>query len=421
MASISTVDTAEAPAVLTGRAQAEGYVASVCFKHGPPRKLGLELEWPVNDARAPSAPVGADHLADALGPHAPTTIRPDSPQLPLPAGGLVTVEPGGQVEISTPPATSLPQLIDRTCRDIHTLEALLTDAGLRLEHSGTNPVRRPRRLLRTPRYDAMQRAFDEHGPAGALMMTTTAALQISLDAGTAAQSGTRWRALHEIGPPLLAAFANSPVLAGERVGAVSERTMIWFGTGPTSDTPACPDGVDPARRWAAHAVAAPVVAIRRATGDWRPPPGLTFGDWADGALGSPPTTDDLDYHLTTLFPPVRPRGHLEVRYLDQQPRDGWQLPLAVLAGLLADDDTTGRARELAAPVTGCWQEAAHDGLRHAGLRTAAGALLRLATDRLDGTVAPELLTRLDDLIDRRVRHGRCPADDLIDQLPGGRS
>ena len=80
---------------------------------------------------------------------------------------------------------------------------------------------------------------------------------------------------------------------------------------------------------------------------------MTFADWiaaGAGDHGPAPTYDDLDYHLTTLFPVVRPRGYLEVRYLDQQPGDGWIAPLALLAALLSTPATIdlrargGRAR-----------------------------------------------------------------------------
>src|SRR5438067_2590267 len=77
--------TAPTTEVLRTREQAEAYVASVCFKHGPPRLLGVELEWLL--AR-PSGrpPLDLETLATALGPYAPTTVDPQSPAHPLPSG-----------------------------------------------------------------------------------------------------------------------------------------------------------------------------------------------------------------------------------------------------------------------------------------------------------------------------------------------
>ena len=74
--------------------------------------------------------------------------------------------------------------------------------------------------------------------------------------------------------------------------------------------------------------------------DWTAPAGVTFRDWLrDGGSGTlrAPTAEDLDYHLSTLFPPVRPRGHMELRMIDAQPGDGWIVPAAVVTAL-ADDD-----------------------------------------------------------------------------------
>ena len=80
--------------------------------------------------------------------------------------------------------------------------------------------------------------------------------------------------------------------------------------------------------------------------DWSAPPGLTFREWLragdTGGLRAP-TQEDLDYHLSTLFPPVRPRGHMEVRVIDAQPGDGWIVPAAVATALTADECASERS------------------------------------------------------------------------------
>ncbi|HEY0474801.1 MAG TPA: ergothioneine biosynthesis glutamate--cysteine ligase EgtA, partial [Kribbella sp.] len=111
------------------RVEAEGYVAMVCFKHGPPRLQGIELEWTVHHADDPYRSLDAEQLSKALGAHAPATLVPGSPQLPLGRGALVTVEPGGQVEISGPASDSVPRLIEDTAADAAELTSLLLDAG----------------------------------------------------------------------------------------------------------------------------------------------------------------------------------------------------------------------------------------------------------------------------------------------------
>src|SRR5262249_36034404 len=171
-----------APAILHDRAAAEAYVAFVCFKHGPPRLLGVELEWIVRHADDPARALDAAHLAKVLGPYAPTTLSPENPHHRLPAGSILTIEPGGQVEISTPPREGLVDLVATASLDAAVVSQLLADGGLLLVHSGADPHRMPRRLLGNPRYVAMEAYLDRVGnmsQAGRIMMASTAAVQIS--------------------------------------------------------------------------------------------------------------------------------------------------------------------------------------------------------------------------------------------------
>jgi glutamate--cysteine ligase len=117
---------------------------------------------------------------------------------------------------------------------------------------------------------------------------------------------------------------------------------------------------------------------------------VTFADWIEGAVRPPPTVDDLEYHLGTLFPPVRPRGYVEARFLDAQPPGEWFAPVAVLAALLMDRKTTEAARELAASAAtaGGWLTAARHGLAQPALRAAATAVAELACQVLDRTDLP---------------------------------
>lgn len=386
--------------------QAEGYVASVCFKTGPPAYTGVELEWTVHHAADPVHRVAAATLRAALGPHAPPTLHPTSPHRPLPGGGVVTIEPGGQLEISTPPRESLAALHSGTDRDVRFVADLLAAEGLVLGHSGIDPYRSPFPFLDTPRYAAMARAFDRRGPHGRIMMCSTAGLQVCLDAGEPDQVGTRWAALHAIGPALLAAFANARRLAGRDTGRASMRMAAWLRIDPGRTrpvwTPATADA-DPAGRWTHYVLHAPLLCVRRPDGPWDAPAGLTFADWIGGALPYPPTVEDLDYHLGTLFPPVRPRGYLEVRYLDAQPPGEWIAPVAVLAALLADPATTAEAAALGAPAADRWTEAARYGLADPPVAAAARAVLDLAARRMHQIDLSEAARRaVRDIIRRRL-------------------
>ena len=101
---MTTSDTAhhDKNRVLRTRDDAEGYVASVCFKHGPPRLAGVELEWLVHQAATPAAPLDPRMLRTALGPYAPTSLDPGSPARALPGGSTVTVEPVSYTHLTLP-------------------------------------------------------------------------------------------------------------------------------------------------------------------------------------------------------------------------------------------------------------------------------------------------------------------------------
>jgi glutamate--cysteine ligase len=406
---------------LSSREEAEAYVASVCFKHGPPRLLGVELEWLLADPEEPSRPVEAARLTAALGAHCPPSLDPLSPTLPLPRGSVVTVEPGGQVEIASSPRGSLPSLIDSVTADAAYLHQRLAGHGLRPLPFAADPVRPPRRVLTVPRYCAMEAAFDRLGTEGRSMMCSTAAVQPSLDLGYRDDLRLRWTALHALGPVLIAAFANSPVLAGRATGWKSSRMACWLALDPPRT--AAPDlsAADPVAAYAARAMEADIICLRRSERSWYAPPGVSFGAWLGGALPGRPTTDDLDLHLSTLFPPVRPHGaHVEVRYVDAQPGDEWTVPVTVLAALLGDPGRTSAAIDACLPVADRWIAAARHGLADPALARAAGEVFALAEGALPALLGPgPELDRVHRVIERRVVRGLCPAD-LSPFVPGGK-
>lgn len=417
--------TAQGDGVIRSRAAAEAYVASVCFKHGPPSLVGVEIEWMFHDPDRPGEPVDPDTLRAALGVHTPPALEPSSPGLRLPAGGAVTAEPGGQIEISSSPSEGLSPLIGDVTADAAHLHELLARYGLRPHARAADPVRPARRVLDLPRYAAMECAFDRVGPHGRSGMCSTAAVQVCLDAGPADAVADRWAVLHELGPVLLAAFANSPVQHGRRTGWKSSRQACWLSLDPGRTAPPPPPspGAGPAEEWAARVVDTPLLCVR-GTGSWSVPPGVTFADWASGAfregiLDRAPTLADLDYHVSTLFPPVRPHGHLEVRYLDGQPGDDWALPAAVLLALTCSPAVVDRVREICEPVRDAWVPAARDALADPALAAAAAQLFPLAHDVLSAggdplvTAPGPVLARLREVTEHRVLHGRCPADERV--------
>ena len=428
--------TGSAPASeeLSSRAAAEAYVGGVCFKLGPPTLIGAELEWlTVQGECSASGPTAAPRprlaaLAAALGPYAPRSIAPDSPALPLPGGSRVTMEPGGQIELSSAPFATAAELCERLSEDAGLLTELLGSRSIRVVAASADADRHPERVLRLPRYRAMEQCFGGIGPFGKLMMCNTAATQVSVDAGTdAAQVAARWTATHVIGPALLAAFACSPVLRGAPAGAwASQRMRTWLRLDNSRARPPAEDWSDPIASYARWALDVPLLCVRRPDGsangsvangsvangsgdNWSAPPCATFADWLGGALddeiGRRPGLADLDYHLTTLFPPVRASGHLEIRYIDAQPEDVWAVPVHAVDALLSTPEIVAEATALAAPLTGRWLDAARQGLADSQIREIAADILALAAAH---AATPAAATQLETAA-RRCRASLTPS------------
>jgi glutamate--cysteine ligase len=413
---------------------AEAFVASTCFKTGPPGQVGVELEWFCHDERDPAAAVPASRLASALGPQL-------CGQRPLPALGSLTCEPGGQLEISSRPAPTLASCLSATRRDVAAVASVLSSRGLCLAGVGLDPLRPPVRVLDLPRYAAMEAYFDRSGTDGRVMMCSTASVQVSLDAGDdgPGTSGVaaRWARVHALAPVLAATFANSPLASGRPTGWRSTRQAVWarLDPGRTRAVPDTAPGSDPAADprdvWARYALDAGVMCVRTAEGPWHRPVGLTFRDWLRTRRPRPPTAEDLAYHLTTLFPPVRPQGWLELRMIDAQEGDDWVVPVAVVTALVEDARAADAAAEAVEPVAtpprggsapagSALLRAARDGLAAPALADAARRCFEAARDALPRLGAgPDVRAAVDAYAARYVEQGRTPADDRLDAWEAG--
>lgn len=436
--------------------QATARIHGICLKTGPPGRVGVELEWLVRDASDPARPVPARRVASAAAafrpgiPDDPDTALPSgsSPGV-LPSGALLTSEPGGQLELSSLPADSLAALVSATRADLAALRAAAAAEGLALAGIGLDPSRPPRRVLRLPRYAAMEEFFDRSGPWGRQMMCTTASVQVCLDAGDdgAGSSGYayRWRLLHALGPVLVAAFANSPLREGKPTGWRSTRQQVWARMDAGRTRPPRVSAPDLRAAWAAYALDAQVMCVQSDGPDWTAPAGLTLRDWLRLSPGGPAPAGlraagpaDLDYHLSTLFPPVRPRGHFEIRMIDAQPGDdGWIVPLAVTAALLSDETAAEAALAAAERIwpgapgewpaasgvakadgddANPWLTAARRGPADPAIARASRECFTAARAALDRMTIPEAITdAVDAFTDTYVDRGRCPADDLLEE------
>ena len=383
--------------------EAVEHVVRAALRSSPPGPVGLELEGHLVDLDAPGRRVPWERIRAVIDALAP-----------LPGGSSVSLEPGGQVELSGPPASGVAAAVAGIRADRQVLDAALTADRLGLAALGSDPLRRPARVNPAPRYSAMEEHFTAVGcaAAGLAMMTSTASLQVNLDAGPASGWGTRVALAHQLGPVLVAVSACSPLLAGRRTGWRSTRQQVWGNLDQARCGPLL-GGDDPAGEWAEYALSAPVMLVRDPdTGSTEPVrTRTTFADWVTGEVplgGRGPTPADLEYHLTTLFPPVRPRGFLEIRYLDAAPEPWWPALAAVTATLLDDPAAADRAAEASAPVAAQWDRAARLGLADQALHAAARGCLAAALDAAPPVLLPEVAA-LAALVDR----GHSPGDAVL--------
>jgi glutamate--cysteine ligase len=347
-------------------------------------------------------------------------IDPLPPSVRAAAGdSAVTLEPGGQMELSGPPAPNVLTAVTGLRQDMQRARLALAEVGLGAVHLGADPIRPPRRINPRPRYRAMELHYAATGRASsaAVMMNSTAAMQVNLDAGPAAGWCERVALAHSLGPTLLAISACSPWLQGRDTGWRSARQRAWRGLDPRTSGAVPGVEQDPAAAWAAYALHAPVAFVRtdgEATETVGVAAGVPFEQWVSGSVqlgGRHPTVADLDVHLTTLFPPVRLRGYLELRYLDMTAPRWWPAIAAVVTTLMDDPGAADLASEATQRSAPLWIQAARDGLGNAALADSARRCLAIAADR----VPAELTAAVADLAEL-VESGRCPGDLLSDRI-----
>jgi len=398
-------DTDEVETLRSASAAAH-YIADLCLVDRPAGRVGLEVEAHCFDPHEPRRRPSWTEITEAL------ERLPD-----LPGGSAVSVEPGGAVELSGPPANNAAAAVEAMSRDQTIVRSVIADAGLGLVLLGADPLRPAMRVNPGARYRAMEQFFAATGTgaAGAAMMTSTAAIQVNLDAGPRAGWPARVALAHALGPTMIAVAANSPLLGGKFSGWVSTRQRVWSQLdsarcGPILAT----GGVDPATDWARYALRAPVMMVRQHSTAVPVTRRVPFADWADGRIllgGRRPSIADLEYHLSTLFPPVRPRGWLEIRYLDAVPDAIWPAVVFTLATLLDDPGAADIAAEAVEPVAAAWDTAARVGLGDRRLYAAANRCVAAAAER-----APAQLADTMNRLVCNVEQGRCAADEFSERV-----
>ena len=388
----STIDTADPTET------ARAHIAAAALTADDGGRVGLELELHLVDLAHPERRPGWDQalaLAEGMGP--------------LPSGSSVTLEPGGQIELSTPPGEDVVTAVEALRADRMVLRNRLCEQGYGAAPLGTDLARPVERVNPSKRYLAMEQHFDALGCAGSgkAMMSGTAALQINLDAGPEHGWEARLERIRGLVPMLIALSSTSPYLGGTSSGWHSMRQGTWQGIDHGRSDPV-PRG-EPTQAWATYALSAPVMLVRDGEAMRSVTQRVSFGDWLarDELFGRRPSLEDLDYHLTTLFPPVRPRGYLEIRCVDAMPDRWWPALAALTATLIDDAQASDEAAELCAPAADRWEGAARLGTRDPAVAHAVTGCVELAARRCP----PALKAEVEELAEL-IASGRTPSGEL---------
>ena len=350
----------------------------------------------------------------------------------------ITLEPGGQFELSGAPVATLHE----TCCEVHEhLDQVRTVAaplGIGMLGLGFQPKWRRDEIPWMPkgRYRIMRAYMPKKGGLGLDMMLRTCTIQVNLDFASEADMVKKFRVGMALQPVATALFANSPFTDGQPNGFLSYRSHIW------TDTDADRSGILPFvfdpdmgfERYVEYALDVPMYFVYR-DGRYIDASGQSFRDFLAGRLpalpGEVPTLTDWNDHLTTLFPEVRLKRFLEMRGADGGPwRNLCALP-ALWVGVLYHDAPLDEAYEW----TRDWTIEEHAHLRaevpQHGLKTpfrdgtvqdlakrmlelADAGLRRRAEEDWAGQDERQFLTALRGIVET----GRTPAESLLELYHG---
>ena len=347
----------------------------------------------------------------------------------------LTFEPGGQVEFSSRPYPCLQDAVRRLRSIQKLLDQAFSATGWRLTQIGISPWHTPEELglqMPKPRYRAMDHYFSMNGPWGQRMMRQTCTIQTCLDFGPDETTmAKRYLAAQLLAPFQTAIFAYSPFADRSLTGMPGFRAKIWRKLDPGRtgltrlgkiaaqlDKAACVDS------YLEFALNARTVFAESA--GFKVPHGpLTFAEWMSRSPKSEslpaPTVQDMENHLSLLFPEVRPRGFLELRSADCQARP-WQIvPAAFSTGLLYNERSLDQALDRLLPLKDnieFFQQRAERGLQDPSLARQAKELITLSHEGFKklppcfrGEGSEKALEVFASLFTLR---GRTPSDDLTE-------
>src|SRR4051812_43185056 len=265
----------------------------------------------------------------------------------------ITLEPGGQFELSGAPLETLHQ----TCGEVHEhlrqVREVCDELGLGMIGLGFDPTSRRDEVPWMPkgRYRIMRDYMPKKGQLGLDMMLRTCTIQVNLDYETEADMVKKFRVGLALQPLATALFANSPFTEGKPNGMLSYRSHIWSDTDParTGMLPFVFEDGFGYDRYTEYALDVPMYFVYR-EGRYIDAAGLNFRDFLEGRLsvlpGEKPTLDDWNDHLSTAFPEVRLKTFLEMRGADGGPWNRICALPALWVGLLYDQGALDAAWDL---------------------------------------------------------------------------
>ena len=350
-------------------------------------------------------------------------------------GANISLEPGGQLELSGAPLGTIHQTCDEVNEHLREVKDVADRIGARFIGLGTAPIWGQDEMPMMPkgRYRLMTDYMDKVGTLGKQMMYRTCTVQVNLDWSSEADMVKKFRVGLALQPVATALFANSPFLDGKPNGHRSWRSRIWRDLDPAR-TGMLPfvfeDGMG-FERYVDYALDVPMYFVYR-DGRYIDALGQSFRDFLEGRLpalpGEKPTFSDWADHLTTIFPEVRIKKFMEMRGADGGPwRRLCALP-ALWVGLLYDQgaldaswdlvkDWTAEERDQLRNDAGEFGFAAE--IRGRPLRDLAREALGIAEQGLKarartgagGMVADE--THFLNALHESVESGQTPADELL--------
>ena len=353
-------------------------------------------------------------------------------------GGAISLEPGGQFELSGAPLDSIHETARETADHLDQAKLAAEPLGIGFLTLGMSPLWTRVQTPQMPksRYKIMRAYMPKVGSLGLDMMHRTATVQANLDYGSEADMVRKLRVSIALQPIATALFANSPFTDGKPNGFLSMRSQIWRDTDPHR-TGMLPQAFEDGFGYEAYvewALDVPMYFVKRDSG-YRDVAGASFRDLMAGRLpqlpGERATHSDWANHVSTLFPEVRLKRYLEMRGADVGPPEMILAQSALWAGLLyhqpsldgALDLVEGWSREdrerLRADVGRLALRAEVAGRSALDIARDALALARAGLDaraRHDGEGRSE--ARYLDPLDAIVESGRTQADCLLELYHG---